>query len=154
MHGPGVVMDVITTTEGRSKPYKIQFDNGEVHCYSKSPALKLKGINEEPAPPDTSDDDKVNLQQICSSHALFRKHSKSQLGKLLPKLQRSILRPGDTLFNAGDAGTCRYVVLSGELACISPVGGLEVKSLQSGKSLRTFILLCPPFQKTGSRLRS
>ena len=51
----------------------------------------------------------------------------------MPKLQRMMLQLGDTLFNAGDAGTSLYILVSGRLVTLSAVDGLEVKVLEAGE---------------------
>ena len=51
------------------------------------------------------------LQQICGSHELFKKHSKVQLAALVTKMQRMDLQLGHTLFNAGDTGMSLWIVV-------------------------------------------
>ena len=43
-----------------------------------------------------------------------------------------MLQLGDTLFCAGDVGTSLYIVLSGELGCLSAINSQEVNVLKPG----------------------
>ena len=69
--------------------------------------------------------------QICKTHKLFEGHSVMQLAAVLSKTQEVNMRPGDALFEFGDDGTSLFILLSGELSCITR-DNKEVKVLQAG----------------------
>ena len=68
---------------------------------------------------------------ICKEHKLFEGHSAMRLGVMLAKTREVNMRPGQELFRADDKGTSLFILLSGELACITR-DNKEVKVLQAG----------------------
>ena len=70
--GSGLIEEV--SINDRGKPYKVKFDNGEVHYYSHESAMKLKTaktnfLNTQRAKHVANEEDILNMMQGAHTHA-------------------------------------------------------------------------------------